>query len=185
MARVRRRGGRGLPVTPRARNPDPIGAGYCRRRAPRLGPFGARKAPTVRQGAARATPARLPDQTRLHYGGEMTVAVHATERRKFAPPKAFVEILGGGCAHLPFFVEPRLNMPRYTKVISADGVPVTARFAIPSHDPGARPGPGQRSQNREAPDANHPFGASSCRCIGIITYKHSKIDKIFCKFYAN
>ena len=34
----------------------------------------------------------------------MTVAVDATEKRKFAPPKAFVEILGGGDANLPFFL---------------------------------------------------------------------------------
>lgn len=47
----------------------------------------------------------------------MTVAAHATERRKFTPPKAFVEILGGGGANLPFFKELGLNMARYTKVL--------------------------------------------------------------------
>jgi hypothetical protein len=51
----------------------------------------------------------------------MTVAVDATERRKIAPPKAFVEVLAGGCANLPFFLEPGLNMARYTKVFTRMG----------------------------------------------------------------
>ena len=47
----------------------------------------------------------------------MTVAVDPTERRKFAPPKTFVEIFGGCCADLPGVKTPGLSMPRYTKLL--------------------------------------------------------------------
>ncbi len=93
----------------------------------------------------------------------MTVAVDAAERPEIAPPKAFVEILRGGDANMPFFKEPRLNVPRY----SCGWVPVRARFVIPIDDPGALPGPGQRSPNRGAPDTNHRFGGYAFFCIGI------------------
>ena len=69
----------------------------------------------------RATLALSPKRNGGNSSGVPNVAVDAAERPEFAPPKAFVEILGIVNPNLPFFKEPGLNMPRHTKVFMRMG----------------------------------------------------------------
>ncbi len=88
------------------------------------------------------------------------MAVDAAEWRKFAPPKAFVEIPGGGCANLPIFLEPRHNMPRYTRVLVRMGcrqrVDLQGRFTTLAPFPGPVNAPGTGGRPTRITDSADP-----------------------------